>query len=62
MRRSGDNGWTITVYLPPGRVVYAFSADGALWLDPEDQERVPNGWGSEYSVRYVGAQPAAVGA
>ncbi len=48
---SGD--WTLTVFLPPGRVVYCFSVDGDAWLDPGDEERIPNGWGSEYSVRYV---------
>jgi len=48
---AGD--WSITVFLPPGRVVYCFSVDGILWLDPGDEGRVANGWGSEYSVRYV---------
>jgi len=47
--------WTITLYLPPGRTIYCFNVDGAYWLDPNDDGRVPNGWGSEYSVRYVGA-------
>jgi anti-sigma B factor antagonist len=51
-RRTGGD-WDLTIYLPPGRVVYCFSVDGAPWLDPDDDERMPNGWGSEYSVRYV---------
>jgi len=45
----------ITLYLPPGRTIYCFNVDGAYWLDPDDDGRVPNGWGSEYSVRHVGA-------
>jgi hypothetical protein len=52
MRRRGDE-WTTTVYLPAGRVVYLFSVDRTIWLDPGDDERLPNGWGSEYSVRDV---------
>jgi hypothetical protein len=50
------------VYLPPGRVLYSFWVDGMMWLDPNDEGRVPNAWGSEYSVRYVRAhamEPAA---
>jgi AMP-activated protein kinase-like protein len=53
MRRAGDDDWTITVYLTPGRTVYLFVVDGVIWLDPEDDGRIPNGWGSEYSVRHV---------
>ena len=53
MRRPHDDAWTITVYLSPGRAVYLFSADGVMWLDPEDEGRISNGWGSEYSVRQV---------
>jgi hypothetical protein len=29
-----------------------------MWLDPEDEGRLPNGWGSEYSVRHIVAEPA----
>jgi hypothetical protein len=56
---TADGGWTITIYLPPGRILYHFAVDGVFWLDPFDEERLPNGWGSEYSVRYVrdGGQP-----
>ncbi len=53
MRRAEDDNWTTTVYLSPSRVVYLFSVDGVMWLDPEDDGRIPNGWGSEYSVREV---------
>jgi 1,4-alpha-glucan branching enzyme len=45
--------WTATVYLPSGRAVYCFDVDGVPWLDPSDEGRIPNGWGSEYSVRYI---------
>jgi hypothetical protein len=38
-------------------VVYLLDVDGECWLDPDDEERMPNSWGSEYSVRYVGATP-----
>jgi len=60
MRRATDDEWTISVYLPPGRAVYLFCVDGAMWLDPEDEGRLPNGWGSEYSVRRIGADPATM--
>jgi 1,4-alpha-glucan branching enzyme len=48
---AGD--WTITIYLPPGRVVYLFDVERASWLDPHDDGRIRNAWGSEYSVRHV---------
>ena len=60
MSRPADGDWSVTVYLPPGRVVYLFDVDGEHWLDPDDQERMPNAWGSEYSVRYTGGSPAGV--
>jgi hypothetical protein len=53
-RRDGD--WAITVYLAPGRIVYLFSVDRVMWLDPQDNERLANGWGSEYSVRHIVAE------
>jgi 1,4-alpha-glucan branching enzyme len=53
MRRAEDDEWTTTVYLSPGRAVYQFAVDGVMWLDPADDGRIPNGWGSEYSVRHV---------
>lgn len=58
MSRRADGDWTVTIYLPPGRVVYLFEVDGEGRLDPDDEERMPNSWGSEYSIRYVGAAPA----
>jgi 1,4-alpha-glucan branching enzyme len=68
--RTPDGDWMITVYLPATRIVYGFDVDGAFWLDPFDEGRLPNGWGSEYSVRSVGSglicdrrrSPATVGA
>jgi 1,4-alpha-glucan branching enzyme len=53
LRRMKDEQWEISIYLPPGRMVYLFCVDGVMWVDPEDEERLPNGWGSEYSVRRV---------
>ncbi len=53
LTRTPGGDWTTTVYLPAGRTVYGFWVDGAIWLDPYDDGRVPNAWGSEYSVRYI---------
>ena len=58
MRRTSDGDWLTTVYLTPGRAVYCFSVDGTMWLDPTDDGRVPNGWGSEYSVRHIATDSA----
>ncbi|MHB8731190.1 MAG: isoamylase early set domain-containing protein [bacterium] len=60
LRRTPENEWAVTVYLTPGRAVYCFSVDGVMWLDPADEGRVPNGWGSEYSVRHVASGAEAV--
>jgi len=60
--RKPDDDWTITVYLPPGRVVYWFDVDGTYWLDPFADERIPNGRGSHYSVRYIRARGNGDGA
>ena len=48
-----EGDWVTTVNLSPGRVVYYFDVDGTIWLDPFDEGRVANGWGSEYSVRNI---------
>ncbi len=53
LRKSPDGDWGITIYLSPSRVVYCFDVDGIAWLDSADDGRVPNGWGSEYSIRNV---------
>ncbi len=53
LTKTANGDWTITIYLPPGRTVYQFSVDAAFWLDPRDEGRIPNSWGSEYSIRYV---------
>jgi anti-sigma B factor antagonist len=54
LKRTGAGTWSARVFLPPGRIVYCFDVDGTAWLDPADEGRIPNGWGSEYSIRYVG--------
>jgi len=53
LKPTSDGDWTATIYLPPGRVVYCYWVDGTVWLDPGDDGRVPNAWGSEYSVRFI---------
>jgi len=53
LTHTADGDWLTTIYLSPGRIVYYFDVDGAAWLDPDDDGRIPNGWGSEYSVREV---------
>ena len=58
MSRRAGGDWTVTIYLPPGRVVYLFDVDGEFWLDPDDEQRMPNSWGSEYSIRHVVSTPA----
>ena len=58
MQKTQGSCWAITLYLPPGRAVYCFEVDGARWLDPHDDARIPNGWGSEYSVRFVAGRGA----
>ncbi len=55
LTRTANGDWTTTIYLTPGRTVYGFWVDGSMWLDPEDDGRVPNAWGSEYSIRFVGS-------
>jgi Glycogen recognition site of AMP-activated protein kinase len=59
LRRFPSGDWTIKLCVPPGRLIYTFIVDGMIWLDPEDDERIPNGWGSEYSVRHVSGEPAS---
>ena len=51
--RTTTGDWTITIYLPPGRIVYHFDVDGAVWLDPHDDGRIHNAQGPKYSVRHV---------
>jgi hypothetical protein len=52
---SGDLGSRPAHHRVPatGRIVYLFSVDGAPRLDPADEGRIPNDWGSEHSVRHV---------
>jgi len=54
MKRTLEGDWYLTIYMPLDcRILYVFSVDGAVWLDPDDDGRIPNEWGSEYSVRNV---------
>jgi anti-sigma B factor antagonist len=58
LRRTTDGEWTLTLYLVPGRTVYCFDVDGTIWLDPYDEGRMANDWGSECSVRNIAPIPA----
>ncbi len=53
LTKTPEGDWVVKIDLPPGRTVYYFDVDGSYCLDPNDEGRIPNGWGSEYSVRYV---------
>ena len=53
LTKTPEGDWVIKIDLPRGRTAYCFDVDGGYWLDPNDEGRVPNGWGSEYSVLYV---------
>jgi 1,4-alpha-glucan branching enzyme len=53
LTRTSGGDWSITVFLPPGRVVYRFCVDGIPWLDPGAESRLANASGWECSVRYV---------
>jgi len=53
LTRTHGGDWSTTIFLPAGRAVYCFWVDGTMWLDQDDEGRMPNAWGSEYSVRYI---------
>lgn len=55
LKSTAEGDWVTTIYLPPGRTLYCFWVDGMAWLDPNDDGRLPNSWGSKYSVRHVHA-------
>ncbi len=51
--RTPEGDWAKTLFLPAGLVVYCFWVDGVPWLDPHDEGRIPNEWGTELSSRLV---------
>ena len=51
--RTSVGDWATTLALPAGLVVYCFYVDGVPWLDPHDEGRIPNEWGTELSSRMV---------
>ena len=53
MAKTATGDWTVVVHLRPGRYLYHIWVDGVPWLDPHDDGREPNTWGTEYSIRYV---------
>jgi 1,4-alpha-glucan branching enzyme len=59
LTKTPEGDWAITINLCPGQVVYCFDVDGTPCLDPHDDGRIPNGSGSEYSVRTVSPIPAS---
>jgi anti-sigma B factor antagonist len=59
MAKTVTGDWTLLVHLPPGRYLYHIWVDGVPWLDPHDDGREPNAWGTEYSIRYIGRRVLA---
>lgn len=51
--RGCDGRWAVSIALSPGTHTYLFLVDGVPWNDPQDDGRVPNEWGGEYSIRVV---------
>lgn len=48
-----DGWWMVTLTLPPGAYLYLSLVDGFPFNDPDDDGRIPNAWGGEYSLRRV---------
>jgi hypothetical protein len=45
--------WQTRVMLPSGSYAYLYDVDGGWHNDPDDDGRMPTGWGNEYSLRIV---------
>jgi 1,4-alpha-glucan branching enzyme len=55
--QNGDGEWTLVYNLPPGVYEYKFVVNGTDWIaDPENPERVPDGFSGENSVVRVRAR------
>jgi 1,4-alpha-glucan branching enzyme len=48
-----SQGWTITLWLPPGRYEYKFVVDGQWLSDPQATDSAPNEFGGINSVLTV---------
>ncbi len=53
LTKTPEGDWITVIDLPPGQVVYRLWVDGTTWLDPYDDGREANVWGSEDSVRCI---------
>lgn len=53
MYRKGDGIWRLSITLEPGQYEYKFFTDGHWQNDPSARQRVPNGLGTENSVKIV---------
>ena len=52
---NGDGVWTLFLTLPPGVYEYKFIVNHDLWIpDPNNPERVPDGFDGENSVLRMG--------
>ena len=52
--QGGQNGWELTLYLPPGTYRYAFFVDGQRWvIDPNALWTETDGFGRENAVLLV---------
>ena len=54
MKNDGNGRWGRTVMIPPGKYEYKFLADGQWLLDPCNDQRCPNCFGSDNSVLTLG--------
>lgn len=48
--RSNNGNWTTQIQLMPGRYEYLVLADGSAFLDPTNDDKVPNSYGGHNSV------------
>jgi len=50
MKYDGNGKWNRTIMIPPGKYEYKFLADGQWLLDPGNDRRCQNCFGSDNSV------------
>jgi len=50
MKNDGNGKWNRTLMVPPGKYEYKFLADGQWLVDPCNDRRCPNCFGSDNSV------------
>jgi serine/threonine protein kinase len=54
MHKRGDGMWIVTLPLRTGRHTYKFFVDGKWMADPENPDKVPDGYGGDNSVVVLG--------